>query len=150
MGYVMKDAMNTSNPWKITLMKNVDFSANVKAVVSAVYNDAIIIPDMRLIEANDSRFVAIKRNKLDKPYLNKKTNEMVEYKADVFFNTSTPEGKAVRDSLTDLVLNAYDHTREVGTLYHEFSPSNTNFTSDVPKVEELPSIDISDIPEVPF
>jgi len=148
--------MNTNNPWKLTLMKNVDFSQQkdgtspVKAIVSAVYNDSLIIPDMRLIEANDSRFVAIKRNKLDNPYPNKKTGKMVEYKADLFFNTSSAKGKADRDALTDLVLNSYDHTRAIDTLYHEFSPTNTNFTSPVPKVEELPTIDISDIPEVPF
>lgn len=100
--------------FEISKIKNVDFSPKVLAVMD-IYMPSVdfTLKEARLVQADSGMFVGVNRFKLEKPYQNKKTGEMVEYVAPGWF------GKKFRDQLNEIAGNAYDPSMQVGTWYGE-------------------------------
>lgn len=119
-GKTMKDVI------KISKIKNVDFSPKVLAVMD-IYMPSVdfTLKDARLIQGETSLFVGVNRFKIEKPYLNKQTNEMVEYVAPGWF------GKKFQGDVNRIASEAYDAHQPVNVWYGDNANNygNTTFES---------------------
>ena len=114
------ESENSMDIVKISKIKNVDFSPKVLAVMD-IYMPSVdfTLKEARLVQGDTSLFVGVNKFKIEKPYLNKKTGEMVKWQAPGWF------GKKFQQEVNRIASEAFDSHQPIGHWYGEDATNMT-------------------------